>query len=119
MTWSEARVNIAGTRGANGRRVIGVLLILVAAALGLGREWALRRDLRYAEAISPRVEASGDSAMRASVAYHEANARAVARARWSMLGHGTLAAAGVLAGIVVLAMAGRRERGSTMERSIT
>ena len=97
-------------KGANGRRVLGVLLVLVAAGLGLGREWAIRRDLRYAEAIAPRVETSGDSAMRASVAYHEGNARAAARARWSLLGHGTLGVAGVLAGIVMLAAAGRRER---------
>ena len=92
---------------ASGQRLIGVLLVLLAAGLGLGQEWALRRDLSYAAAIAPRIDASGNSEMRASVAYHEANARAAARARWSLLGHGTLGVAGVLIGMAIIATARR------------
>ena len=95
--------------GANGRRVLGILLIVAAAALGLGREWAIHRDLRFAEAIEPQLQETGDSTARASVAYHAANARAAERARWTLLGHGTLGVAGVLAGIAILTIARRRE----------
>src|SRR5687767_637566 len=96
--------------GLNGRRVVGVLLVLVAAALSLGQEWAIRRDLGYAAAVGPRVDAVGDSAMRASIDYHAANARAAERARWSPRGHGTLGVAGVLAGLAILVTARRRDR---------
>ena len=96
------------TTDVNGRRVIGVLLVLVAAALSLGHEWTIRRDLGYAAAVGPRVDAAGDSAMRASIAYHAANARAAGRARWSPLGHGTLGVVGVIAGLAILATTRRR-----------
>ena len=102
--------DMSGSSSTNGRRVIGVLLVLVAAALGLGQEWALRRDLNYAEAVGPRVDAYGDSAMRASIAFHEANAHAAGRARWSPLGHGTIGVVGVLVGVAILATTGRRRR---------
>ena len=100
---------MARSSNVNGRRVVGVLLVLVAAALSLGQEWAIRRDLGYAAAVGPRVDVAGDSAMRASIAYHVANARAAERARWSLLGHGTLGVAGVLAGVAILATARRRD----------
>jgi hypothetical protein len=101
---------------ASGRRVIGASLIIVALALGLGREWAIRRDLRYAEAIQPRLEQVNDSSLRASVALHAATARAAEMTRWDLLGHGTLGLAGVLAGIAVLVSArGRGRRSAALQ----
>ncbi|HUF26776.1 MAG TPA: hypothetical protein VMM18_07335 [Gemmatimonadaceae bacterium] len=97
-------------RRVNGRRLVGLLVLIAAATLALGREYTIRRDLGYAAMMRDRTAVVEDSVLRTSVAYHAAHAQAVARARWKPYGHGTLGLAGTIAGVAILVSA-RRRRG--------
>lgn len=83
-------------------RILGIALVFVGLVLGVGTEYHMRDQARWAGDLIASPSRAGDAVVQANAHYHLAKTETVRRARWSLFGHGTWALLCIVGGAALL-----------------
>lgn len=83
-------------------RIVGIALVVVGLVIGVGTEYHIRDQARWAGDLIASPSRAGDAVVQANAHYHLANIEAMRRARWGRFGHGTWALLCIVGGAALL-----------------
>lgn len=89
-------------------RVLGIALVALGLLIGVGTEYHMRDQSRWASDLIASPTRADDPAVQASARYHLARVTAQRRARWSLFGHGTWSLLCIVGGGALLWRGSRR-----------